>query len=169
MSSTREEEVMKVLGTVDDPELAGVRIRDLGMVREVAVCGGDVRVILVPTFVGCPALTIIEKNVKEALCTLPWLTSCDVSFSFETMWSTEQLTDEGKENLKKNGIAPPPTDYVEGEEWHVDCPYCDSPYVSMDNVFGPTACRSILYCRSCRNPFEAMKPVVPFTLNNALS
>lgn len=115
---------------------------------------------MVPTFAGCPALDIIERDVKHAIEELSWVNNCDVHFSFDILWTTDQITDRGKSQLKKLGIAPPPKDYEEGKEWTVNCPYCDSSYTSMENVFGPTACRSILYCMDCRNPFEAMKPVL---------
>ncbi|TFB19639.1 phenylacetate-CoA oxygenase subunit PaaJ [Filobacillus milosensis] len=160
-----QEEIRAVLKTVDDPELPNVSVADLGMVHEVTVVGGDVFITMVPTFAGCPALDFIQKNVKTAVEEVDWVKGCEVQFSFEEKWSTDAITDEGKSQLKKHGIAPPPENYRPGEEWTVDCPYCGSDYTSMENVFGPTACRSILYCTSCRNPFEAMKPVVDYVIN----
>ncbi|SDH92305.1 ring-1,2-phenylacetyl-CoA epoxidase subunit PaaD [Alteribacillus persepolensis] len=158
----KKTEIETVLKSVDDPELPGVSVVDLGMVHGVDTDNQKVFISMIPTFAGCPALDIIEKNVREAVETVEWVEHCDVSFSFRQKWSTEAITEEGKKQLKKHGIAPPPKNYKPGEEWSVNCPYCDSPYTSMDNVFGPTACRSILYCRSCKNPFEAMKPVINY-------
>ncbi|MDA3128495.1 1,2-phenylacetyl-CoA epoxidase subunit PaaD [Aliibacillus thermotolerans] len=160
----RETEIFNRLKKVDDPELPSVSIYDLGMVHEVTIDdNAHVAVTLIPTFAGCPALDIIERDVKNAIEEIEWVKSCDVTFSFDEKWSTDDITEEGKQQLKKHGVSPPPENYQPGEEWSVDCPYCGSPYTSMENVFGPTACRSILYCRSCRNPFEAMKPVVSYT------
>ncbi|RSL30017.1 phenylacetate-CoA oxygenase subunit PaaJ [Salibacterium salarium] len=159
------EEVMSILRTVDDPELPSVSVFDLGMVHAVHVSGVDVQITMVPTFAGCPALDIIKNNVKQAVENVPWVERCDVAFSFQALWSTDAITEEGKKQLKKYGVAPPPENYIPGEEWSVDCPYCESAYVTMDNIFGPTACRSILYCRSCKNPFEAMKPVIQYSLS----
>lgn len=156
----KEKEIRAVLKTVDDPELPSVSIVDLGMVYSVELDGNSVFVTMVPTFAGCPALDFIELNVKKAVEAVDWVTECLVEFSFKHNWSTDAITDVGKENLKKHGISPPPENFQPGEEWTVDCPFCGSDYTSMDNVFGPTACRSILYCGSCKNPFEAMKPVV---------
>lgn len=158
---TPDEEILELLQTVDDPELKDVSVYDLGMVHSVSITGHHVYVTMVPTFAGCPALDIIERDVKNAIQKLSWVETCEVTFSLEHDWSTEMITDRGKEQLKKLGIAPPPENYRLGEEWTVDCPYCDSSYTSIENVFGPTACRSILYCLECRNPFEAMKPVIP--------
>ncbi|WP_027964018.1 1,2-phenylacetyl-CoA epoxidase subunit PaaD [Halalkalibacillus halophilus] len=162
--SQKQEEIRAVLRTVDDPELPNVSVADLGMVHDVLVKEGDVFITMTPTFAGCPALDFIKKNVKTAVEEMTWVESCEVHFSFEEKWSTDAITEEGKRQLKKHGIAPPPENYQPGEEWTVDCPYCGSDYTSMENVFGPTACRSILYCTSCRNPFEAMKPVVDYVI-----
>ncbi|GGA83004.1 1,2-phenylacetyl-CoA epoxidase subunit PaaD [Ornithinibacillus halotolerans] len=156
----RLEEITAVLKTVDDPELPSVSVYDLGMVHKVNVEEDTITIQMVPTFAGCPALDFIEIKVKRAIEELEWVKECHVKFTMEHQWSTEAITNKGKEELKKHGIAPPPENYRPGDEWSVNCPYCDSTYTSMENVFGPTACRSILYCHSCRNPFEAMKPVV---------
>lgn len=158
---TPDEEILEVLKTVDDPELKNVSIYDLGMVYSISITDQQVFITMIPTFAGCPALDIIERDVKNAVNKLPWVRSCEVEFTLEHQWSTDLITDVGKEQLKKLGIAPPPENYRVGEEWTVACPYCNSNYTSLENVFGPTACRSILYCKECRNPFEAMKPVLP--------
>ena len=155
-----DEEILQVLQTVDDPELKNVSVYDLGMVHAVVVTHQDVAVTMVPTFAGCPALDFIERDVRQAIEKLPWVESCHVAFSFKIQWTTDAITDQGKVQLKKLGISPPPENYQVGQEWTVACPYCNSDYTSLENVFGPTACRSILYCLDCRNPFEAMKPVI---------
>jgi ring-1,2-phenylacetyl-CoA epoxidase subunit PaaD len=158
--NNRIEDIRSVLKTVDDPELPSVSVYDLGMVYEIRVVAEDVHIKMVPTFLGCPALDFIQMNVKQAVEEIDWVGSCFVQFTMERQWSTDAITDKGKLELKKHGIAPPPEKYRPGDEWTVSCPYCESDYTSMENVFGPTACRSILYCSACRNPFEAMKPVV---------
>ena len=76
-----------------------------------------------------------------------------------TSWTSDRITEKGMHGLKEFGIAPPPKHFEEDGSWHVDCAYCGSTYVTMENIFGPTACRSILYCKSCKNLFEAMKPI----------
>lgn len=156
----RHKEIYEVLKTVDDPELPSVSVFDLGMVHDVLVMQNKVFVSMIPTFAGCPALDFIEANVIEAVEELDWVTECHVEFSYKHIWSTDAITDVGKVQLRKHGVSPPPENYSHGDEWTVDCPFCGSDYTSMDNVFGPTACRSILYCKACKNPFEAMKPVV---------
>lgn len=155
-----EEEVLAVLQKVDDPELIDVSVYDLGMVDSIVINVSDVHVTMVPTFAGCPALDFIERDVKQAIENISWVNTCAVEFSFQAQWTTNLITETGKTQLKKLGISPPPENYKGGEAWTVNCPYCESAYTSLENVFGPTACRSILYCSDCRNPFEAMKPVL---------
>lgn len=151
--------VEEALENVKDPEIDSVSIIDLGMVEHVEVYEGEAYVALLPTFMGCPALEIIEKNVKNELLTIEGVQSVKVKFIYSPPWTSDRITDQGRERLKDFGIAPPPRKMESTGEWHVDCPYCGSTYTTMDNIFGPTACRSILYCKSCKNPFEAMKPV----------
>ncbi|MDW0115385.1 1,2-phenylacetyl-CoA epoxidase subunit PaaD [Sporosarcina thermotolerans] len=151
--------VYEVLVTVKDPEIDSVSIIDLGMVEEVTNSGNIVKVVLLPTFLGCPALEIIKKNTIDAIKQLPEVEDVEVEFVFHPPWTSDRITEEGHVNLRAFGIAPPPRHIEEDGSYHVDCAYCGSTYVTMENIFGPTACRSILYCKSCKNVFEAMKPV----------
>ncbi|MFK2826338.1 1,2-phenylacetyl-CoA epoxidase subunit PaaD [Bacillus sp. B190/17] len=153
------QQVYEALNNVKDPEIDTVSIIDLGMVEEVVTEGKNVKVVLLPTFLGCPALDIIKKNIVNAVNELPSVEDVEVEFIFHPPWTSDRITEEGHKGLRAFGIAPPPEHFEEDGSWHVDCPYCESTYVTMENIFGPTACRSILYCKSCKNPFEAMKPV----------
>ncbi|MDV6378701.1 phenylacetate-CoA oxygenase subunit PaaJ [Sporosarcina sp. GW1-11] len=151
--------VWKVLESVKDPEIDTVSIVDLGMVEKVEVEPDQIKVTLLPTFLGCPALEIIRNNTKNAVMELPDVKHVEVEFIYSPPWTSDRVTENGKKGLKEFGIAAPPRHLKEDGSWHVDCPYCESTYVTMENIFGPTACRSILYCKSCKTPFEAMKPV----------
>ena len=143
--------VRSILGTVRDPEIPTVSIVDLGLVHDVRVERDRVVVELLPTFVACPALELIRLTVVDALAVLD--RPADVAFTFAVPWTTERLTPAGAAGLRKAGIAPP------AEPSAVRCPYCASGRVAMDNAFGPTLCRSLFYCRDCRQPFEAFKPI----------
>ncbi|WHY00131.1 1,2-phenylacetyl-CoA epoxidase subunit PaaD [Neobacillus sp. DY30] len=156
------EEIYKLLENVKDPEISTVSILDLGMVENVEISGSDVSVKILPTFLGCPALPIIQKNVETAVKQLPSVDGVSVEFLRSPSWTSDRITEKGKAGLKVFGISPPPRQMKEDGSWHIDCPYCESTYVTMENIFGPTACRSILYCKSCKNPFEAMKPMIKF-------
>ncbi|WP_249414027.1 MULTISPECIES: 1,2-phenylacetyl-CoA epoxidase subunit PaaD [Alteribacter] len=153
------EEIRAVLQEVKDPEIPSISIVELGMLDTVEVEGTKARIQAKPTFVGCPALDIIKKNIVNAVIGLEGIDEVEVKYVYDPPWTTDSISEGGKEKLKVYGIAPPPSEHTPGEPWHIDCPYCGSTYTTMENIFGPTACRSILYCRSCKNPFEAMKPV----------
>ncbi|HWI47065.1 MAG TPA: 1,2-phenylacetyl-CoA epoxidase subunit PaaD [Rummeliibacillus sp.] len=151
--------VYEVLDSVKDPEIDTVSVIDLGMVEQIAVKDHHVHVQMLPTFSGCPALNIIQDRVIQAIQNIEEVESVEVEFIYNPPWTSERITEKGKKGLKEFGIAAPPEFIKADGSWHVDCPYCGSTYVTLDNIFGPTACRSILYCKSCKNPFEAMKPV----------
>ena len=144
-----EAAVRAALGEVADPEIPTVSIVDLGIVNAVAVDDNRISVDLLPTFVGCPALDVIRSAVEERLARFD--RPLDVRFTSVVPWTTERLTDGGRAGLRMAGIAPP--------DEHVSCPFCDSTEIAMDNLFGPTLCRSLYYCRNCRQPFEAFKPL----------
>lgn len=151
--------VMTSLHKVKDPEIDSISIVELGMVEKVDTNSNSVMIKLLPTFMGCPALDIIRKNIIQEVSQLLIFETIQVEFIYDPPWTSERITEKGRENLKQFGIAPPPEHVSETGEWHVNCPYCDSTYTTLENIFGPTACRSILYCRTCKNPFEAMKPI----------
>nr|WP_106781531.1 1,2-phenylacetyl-CoA epoxidase subunit PaaD [Lysinibacillus timonensis] len=154
-----KDEIYKVLETVKDPEIDTVSVVDLGMVELVEIEGQHVVIKMLPTFSGCPALNIIKENIERAVKIVQNVKSVEVQFIYNPPWTSDRITEKGREGLMLFGIAPPPKFLEEDGSWHVNCPYCGSEYVTMDNIFGPTACRSILYCKSCKNPFEAMKPI----------
>lgn len=158
-SDSLKEKVKKKLNNVKDPELPSISIVDLGMLHKITINGGSVRIELLPTFSGCPALDIIENDVVSALKGEFGVDTVEVVFVFDPPWTTDRISPKGLEALKEYGVSPPPANHRAGEPWKIDCPYCGSPYTTVENIFGPTACRSILYCTHCKNPFEAMKPV----------
>ena len=143
--------VRALLASVHDPEIPTVSIVDLGLVHDIRVDDERITIELLPTFVACPALELIRSTVGDAVSVLG--RKVDVSFTFAVPWTTERLTHAGRTGLRRAGIAPP------AEPAAVRCPYCDSGSVSMDSAFGPALCRSLFYCRACRQPFEAFKPI----------
>ncbi len=154
-----EQSILRALNVVKDPEIPAVSIIELGMVERVQVEEERILIELLPTFLGCPALEMIQSSVEEQLRYLDLEQSAEVRFIYAPPWTSDRISEKGRTHLKEFGIAPAPERVEETGVWKVDCPYCGSPYTSLENIFGPTACRSLLYCRACRNPFEAMKPV----------
>ena len=143
--------VRAILRGVHDPEIPTVSIVDLGLVHNIRVEPDRITVELLPTFVACPALEMIRATVFDALAVFG--RPADVSFTFVVPWTTERLTPAGEAGLRAAGIAPP------SDPSEVHCPYCESGRVAMDSAFGPTLCRSLFYCRDCRQPFEAFKVI----------
>jgi ring-1,2-phenylacetyl-CoA epoxidase subunit PaaD len=144
--------VLAALSEVTDPEIPTISIVDLGIVHRAHVgSDGTIHVQILPTFVGCPAIELIRSAVGERLQSFGQ--PVDVSVSFEIPWTSDRISPRGRERLRRSGFAPP-TDIDA-----VTCPYCDSARVAMDSIFGPTLCRSLFYCRDCRQPFEAFKPI----------
>ncbi len=146
-----------------DPEIPTISVVDLGIVTEVVVSDHNrVKIVLTPTFSGCPALKMMEDMVKNRVRLIPDVTEVDVSTSFDVPWNTNLITENGLAALKKHGLAPPPRH--EGSiELDVlsetPCPYCGSHRTTLENPFGPTLCRSMHYCHDCLQAFEGFKPV----------
>ena len=159
-ASPSPEDVVDVLRRVADPEIPNVSIVDLGMIGDVAVAGGSdgaIRVELLPTFVGCHALPIIEAELARAV-EAAFDRPVEIEVSMRTSWTSDRITDLGREQLRRSGFAPPPLGSARGSGPDgVLCPQCGSARVAMDGLFGPTQCRSLFYCRDCRQPFEAFK------------
>lgn len=157
-----QEAVLEVLRTIDDPEMP-ICIVDLGLVETVSVEPGPlarVRVELLPTFVGCPALPAIEKEVRQQVGALAGVGEVEVHFRFDPPWTVDRISPAGRESLRKFGITVPRLRVKdEAEEPRPRCPYCGSNTVHQESPFGPTRCRMIYYCASCRNSFEHLKRI----------
>jgi ring-1,2-phenylacetyl-CoA epoxidase subunit PaaD len=147
-----EAAVRAALAEVPDPEIPIVSVVDLGMVERVDVTERGIRVELLPTFVGCPAVDMIRDAVATRLGAFGRPVEVDVSF--RVPWTSDRITVAGRDKLRRSGFAPAATHATD-----VRCPYCGSDRVALDNLFGPTQCRSLYYCRACRQPFEQFKAV----------
>jgi ring-1,2-phenylacetyl-CoA epoxidase subunit PaaD len=158
--------VRAALAEVMDPELPMLSVVDLGIVHRVEVASGvgPIRVEILPTFVGCPALELIKANIARRLADFG--RPVEVAATFEVPWTSERITPAGRRALLAAGIAPPdpgPAGLTSGGlielEPRVVCPHCGSRRTALENIFGPTQCRTIRHCADCRQPFEAIKPV----------
>ena len=163
-TTTLEGAVWDALATVPDPEIPAVSVVDMGMIREVALDGGRARVVVLPTFTGCPAIDVIVSDVKHAVEAVDGITEAEVETSFLPPWTTDRITTEGRAKLKDFGLAPPtgkgPVLVTSiGLPKSAVCPFCDSKDTVNENPFGPTPCRALYYCNACRNPFEQFKDV----------
>ena len=152
-----EARVRARLAEVKDPEIPACSITDLGMIERVTVSGDAVEIDLLPTFAGCPALDVIREDVSRAVAEIAGGKRVAVRFVMSPPWTTDRITPAGREAMGTLGISGPVMVQL-GKPEPVRCPYCGSEKTEQQSAFGPTPCRSIRYCRACRNPFEGFKP-----------
>lgn len=157
------EQAWAAVGEVADPEIPVISLVEMGIIRDVRVDGGRVHVELTPTFLGCPALDRMRTELAAAVQGLG--AEADVEVILDDSWSTDRITPEGREKLRAAGFAPP-VPRADGETTLVQlrtgafrCPYCSSTDTRLENIFGPTPCRSLRYCNACRQPFEQFKTI----------
>ena len=157
--------VRSSLAEVMDPELPMLSVVDLGIIHRVGIAPNDgpITVEILPTFVGCPALELIKASIAERLAAFG--RPVEVTVTFEVPWTSELISPAGRAALLAAGIAPPGVAAAGSGpnlidlEPRVPCPHCGSRRTTVENLFGPTQCRTIRYCADCRQPFESIKPV----------
>jgi ring-1,2-phenylacetyl-CoA epoxidase subunit PaaD len=142
---------------IPDPEIPVVSLVDLGVIRSVDVRDGRVHVEFTPTFLGCPALEVMKRSLEETVRGLG--ADPDVEVVNDDSWGTDKITAAGREKLRAAGFAPPAPRLVQLRSHVHKCPYCGSTDTALENLFGPTPCRSIRYCNGCRQPFEQFKTI----------
>jgi ring-1,2-phenylacetyl-CoA epoxidase subunit PaaD len=163
-TATREQRVRETLAQIADPEIPAISVVDLGVIGDVEVTNEVIRIELLPTFVGCPAIDVMRQQIGERIAGLGIAERVEVEVSFATPWTSERITPAGRERLRRSGFAPPVMGPGSGlDELAVlpiaECPYCGSRNTTLDNPFGPTLCRAIYHCTDCRQPFEQFKRV----------
>ena len=160
------DEVLAVLDTVMDPEVPVLSVRELGIVRDVAVDdAGGVTVTVTPTYSGCPAIRVIEEDITAALH-LAGIAAVEIRTTYAPAWTSDWIPESARAKLKAYGIAPPARSSSGGDLVQLlrarpvpQCPYCDSRDTELRSEFGSTACKSVCWCRSCRQPFEEFKAI----------
>lgn len=166
---TTEEAIWKILGTVTDPEVPVLSIIDLGIVRKIEIYSaaekpplGGLGVYLTPTYTGCPAMDVISTNIRLALIENGF-TNVEVKTILAPAWTTDWMTDDGKQKLRAYGIAPPNikqqvcTPGVFQEEEAIQCPRCNSYNTQLISRFGSTPCKALYKCNDCAEPFDYFK------------
>jgi ring-1,2-phenylacetyl-CoA epoxidase subunit PaaD len=157
------EQVWDALAQIPDPEIPVISLVDLGVVKDVAVDGDRVRIEFTPTFMGCPALEVMRSAMERSIADLGG--EADVQVLLDDSWSTDRITASGREKLRAAGFAPPapreasPPTLLQLQTRPQRCPYCGSTDTKLENLFGPTPCRSLRYCSSCKQPFEQFKTI----------
>lgn len=147
-----------------DPEVPVLSIVELGIVRDVQVDSGTnaVTVTVTPTYSGCPAMHIIETEIRAALLAAGF-PSVTLKTVYAPAWTTDWISPSAREKLRAYGIAPPgglatePLVALGGPPRRIPCPFCGSSNTILQSEFGATACKSLHVCHACRQPFEHFK------------
>ena len=156
------DQVMSWLNEVPDPEIPVISIVDLGIVRAVAFEEGACVVTVTPTYSGCPAMYEIAESIKHALMD-QGIESVRVETVLSPAWTTDWMTERGREALRGYGIAPPEQRAVDvsglfsRDEPPVPCPQCDSLRTRLISRFGSTPCKALYRCNTCKEPFDYFK------------
>jgi ring-1,2-phenylacetyl-CoA epoxidase subunit PaaD len=155
------DDVREWLREVKDPEIPVLSLVDLGVITRIDVNPGGVRIEMTPTFVGCPALDYMKREIREVLLR-KGVDCVEVDVNFKQPWTSDRISESGRRALQEYGLAPPPltqlfTDLEVLE--HAVCPRCGHNHTELRNMFGPTLCRSIYYCNDCKEAFEQFKQV----------
>ena len=161
MTQITKDKIYELLSEVKDPELPVLSLLDLGVITDVRLDGDRVSIEMTPTFVGCPALDMMQSDIRNTLQE-NGINEVDIKVSYKRPWTSDMISEKGKEALKKFGLAPPPPrqlfEDLEVLE-HAECPRCGNSNTELKNTFGPTLCRSMHYCNDCKEAFEQFKPV----------
>ena len=162
----------QIAEAVADPELPMLTLADLGILRDVSIDNGHIVVTITPTYSGCPALREIARDLEYRL-TRAGFAGAAVRTQIAPAWTSDWITPEGRRKLHAAGIAPPgpvwsgsagqgargpvPLNLTTAPRGGVPCPQCGSPDTEQTAAFGATACKALMRCRSCHEPFEYVK------------
>jgi ring-1,2-phenylacetyl-CoA epoxidase subunit PaaD len=161
MSRLTAEKVLEWLREVKDPEIPVLSLVDLGVITGINIGSNEVTIEMTPTFVGCPALHVMQQEMREAL-SKRGISKVNIDVNFKNPWTSDRISESGREALKKFGLAPPPPRKLFMELDVLEravCPRCGKDDTELRSAFGPTLCRAIHYCHNCREAFEQFKPL----------
>lgn len=160
MKKTDKENILKILKTVSDPEIPVLSVIDMGIIREIKIDEKGVELIITPTYSGCPAMNMIEANLRSALEAEAYH-PVKITTVLSPAWTTDWMSEQGKAKLITYGIAPPQDKFNRinsGEEFlHIPCPQCGSTNTEIISEFGSTPCKALLRCKACLEPFDYFK------------
>jgi ring-1,2-phenylacetyl-CoA epoxidase subunit PaaD len=155
-----EDAIWALLDNVKDPEVPAVSVIELGIIRALSWDGEHLSIDVTPTYSGCPATELIEELIAEALRAVG-IRDPHINRVLTPAWSTDWITDEGREKLRVYGIAPPQGSASKmsllGADEVITCPFCDSKHTERVSEFGSTACKALYRCLDCLEPFDYFK------------
>jgi ring-1,2-phenylacetyl-CoA epoxidase subunit PaaD len=156
------EKIWSILGEVKDPEVPVLSVTDLGIIREIRMDSEQVEIFITPTYSGCPAMDVIRINIRMALLQHGF-PKVKITTVLSPAWTTDWMSEKGKQQLKAYGIAPPtPVQQVchtklFHQEEAIPCPRCNSYHTQRISEFGSTACKALYRCLDCQEPFDYFK------------
>ena len=148
MRSGKIEKIWNILGSVPDPEIPVISVVELGVIRNVEYIENEYVISVTPTYSGCPAVKTFQDDIKTQLKKND-IDNFKIDIVYKPAWTTDWMTKETKQKLKKYGIAPP--------EKIIECPQCNSKKIELISEFGATACKSMHKCTECLEPFDHFK------------
>jgi ring-1,2-phenylacetyl-CoA epoxidase subunit PaaD len=157
-----KKQIWSILETVMDPEVPVLSVTDLGIIRDIQFNEEELEIIITPTYTGCPAMDVIAMNIRLALIEHGYK-KIKIKQVLSPAWTTEWMSEAGKQKLSAYGIAPPnPKQSVCSNELFapneaVQCPHCSSWHTHRVSEFGSTACKSLFQCDDCKEPFDYFK------------
>lgn len=150
-----EVEIKNWLADLTDPEIPVLTLYDLGIIRGVNVVNNQVEVVITPTYNGCPAMDMIASQIRLRLAE-HHIAPVRITHALSPAWTTDWMTETGKEKLREYGIAAPDKRFSEPRDG-VPCPHCGSEQTRLLSAFGSTACKALYQCQDCKEPFDYFK------------
>jgi ring-1,2-phenylacetyl-CoA epoxidase subunit PaaD len=156
-----KEQIMDYLQEVFDPEVPVLSVVDLGIIRNIEVDTEGTTVTITPTYTGCPAMNVIEEDIRAKLIE-KGISNFNIKTIISPAWTTDWISEEGKKKLEEYGIAPPEKSsldksLISNKPKAIKCPHCGSMDTEMKSFFGSTACKALYVCNSCKEPFDYFK------------
>ena len=156
-----EKEIWQYMEEVADPEIPVISVIDLGVVRKIDLIDQEsVNITITPTYSGCPAVSAFSISIRLKK-KKKGFKNINVINQLSPTWTTDWMTEEGKQKMKAYGIAPPnktpSSDALFSDEQEVECPQCGSMDTRLISQFGSTACKAMYQCNSCHEPFDYFK------------
>lgn len=148
--------IWSLLETVSDPEIPVLSVIDMGIVRDVIVNNDEIEIVITPTYSGCPAMDMIAMNIRLALLENDFQ-KIKITSVLSPAWTTEWMSEAGKQKLKAYGIAPPVAAADSESDPVIACPQCHSTHTMLISEFGSTACKALYQCCDCKEPFDYFK------------
>ena len=145
-----------LLSSVVDPEIPVLTLQDLGVLRDISVENGKIKVTITPTYAGCPAMNTMRADIEATLAEAGF-EQVTVQQSLSPAWTTDWMSENGREKLRAYGIAPPANTTCGQATGKIECPQCRSSDVKLISEFGSTACKALSQCKDCREPFDYFK------------